>query len=545
MRNHSNRLLKRLMIAFFGIIAAFSLSGCTKSFCTNQDKANQLFAYYGNLYSETLLIDESTKDDFDYSSANDSEEATRKKLIKTQNEHRNTLFGSSTSFQGMTTWYDLVLKDSTSKSFLSFMNDKSLQFRDDNYSYWMDGTLASITDINEAKAVAWHVGMYAGLTYTDETKTTITGVAEPFTNMVLWFNEAVKDPELGILKCPSYGFIETVKSSAAVGYSSNTACITPTSGLFNQNNAKVYIEGKTWGQAFKQYGFLEGLFVYPFAWIVHSISTSLGGSGWVQIFAIFVVTLLVRLVTVVSTLVQSRSQAKQQRIQPQLNELMKKYPNSQEDPDQRRQMSMEQAQLMKKNHVHPMLPLLFMIIQFPLFICIWSALQGSASLASGNWYGLSLTTKVSECFTKYADTSGALVGIFIFIFMSIANILSSCTGLWMNSWKTKVLGNQGMQPTKKDANGNPMDPNKTMKMMTYIMMAFVLFMGWSLPAGMGIYWFIGAIISILQSLLTEALQARSRHKDAANTGDGTTLAAVRRSAHHTGTAKKSDKLWRK
>ena len=545
MRNHSNRLLKRLMIVFFGIIAAFSLSGCTKSFCTNQDKANQLFAYYGNLYSETLLIDESTKDDFDYSSKNETEEASRVKLIKVQNEHRKTLFGNSTSYQGMTTWYDLVVEGSD-KSFLSFMDNKARQFRDDNYTYWMDGTLASIKTVEEAKAVAWHVGMYAGLTYSDETKTTVTGVAEPFTNTELWFNEAVKDPDLGLLKSPSFGFIETIKTNAAIGYNTNTACITPVSGTFNQNNAKIYIEGKTWGQAFKEYGFLEGLFVYPFAWLVHAISDGLGGTGWVQIFAIFVVTILVRIVTVLSTLVQSKSQAKQQRIQPQINELMKKYPNAQEDPEERRALSLEQAQLMKKNHVHPMLPLLFMIIQFPLFICIWSALQGSASLASGNWYGLSLTTKVSECFTNYAETNGAIVGILIFIFMSLANVLSSCTGLWINNWKTKVLGNQSMQPTKKDANGNPMDPNKTMKITTYVMMAFVLFMGWSLPVGMGIYWFIGAIISILQSLLTEAIQARVRHRDAENTGDGTTLAAIRRSARHTGTNKKSEKpLWRK
>ena len=545
MRNHSNRLLKRLMIVFFGIIAAFSLSGCTKSFCTNQDKANQLFAYYGNLYSETLLIDESTKDDFDYSSKNETEEASRVKLIKIQNEHRKTLFGNSTSYQGMTTWYDLVVEGSD-KSFLSFMDNKARQFRDDNYTYWMDGTLASIKTVEQAKAVAWHVGMYAGLTYSDETKTTVTGVAEPFTNTELWFNEAVKDPDLGLLKSPSFGFIETIKTNAAIGYNTNTACITPVSGTFNQNNAKIYIEGKTWGQAFKEYGFLEGLFVYPFAWLVHAISDGLGGTGWIQIFAIFVVTILVRIVTVLSTLVQSKSPAKQQRIQPQINELMKKYPNAQEDPEERRALSLEQAQLMKKNHVHPMLPLLFMIIQFPLFICIWSALQGSASLASGNWYGLSLTTKVSECFTNYAETNGAIVGILIFIFMSLANVLSSCTGLWINNWKTKVLGNQSMQPTKKDANGNPMDPNKTMKIMTYVMMAFVLFMGWSLPVGMGIYWFIGAIISILQSLLTEAIQARVRHRDAENTGDGTTLAAIRRSARHTGTNKKSEKpLWRK
>ncbi len=548
MRNHSNRLLKRLMIVFAGIIAAFGLSGCTKSFCTNQDKANQLFAYYGNLYSQTLLIDESTKDDFDYSSDNETEEASRQALIKNQNKNRTTLFSNSSSFQGMTTWYDLVLVDSSdANNFLSYIDKKAKDFRDTKYSIWMDGTLASIKEEKEAKAVAWHVGMYAGLTY-DDTNTKITGVAAPFTNLDIWFNDAVKD--LGILKCPSHGFIETLKTNSAVAYSTNTACITPTSGFFTQNHSKVYIEGKTWGQAFKEYGFLEGLFVYPFSWLVHTISTNLGGTGWVQILAIFVVTLLVRLFTVISTLVQSKSQNKQQRIQPQLNELAKKYPNAQEDPEQRRAMSLEQAQLMKKNHIHPMLPLLFMIIQFPLFICIWSALQGSAALAAGNWYGLSLTTKVSECFTNYANTSGAIVGILIFIFMTLANILSSMTGLWMNNWKTKNLGPQGMQQTKKDENGNPMDPNKTMKIMTYVMMIFVVIMGWSLPSGMGIYWFIGAVISILQTLLTEALASRSRHRDARNTGDGSTLAAIRRSSHHTGTSKadrkKSEKpLWRK
>ena len=57
MRNHSNRLFKRLMMALAGIIIAFGLTGCTKSFCTNQDKSNQLFAYYGDLYQEEILID--------------------------------------------------------------------------------------------------------------------------------------------------------------------------------------------------------------------------------------------------------------------------------------------------------------------------------------------------------------------------------------------------------------------------------------------------------------------------------------------------------
>ena len=104
----------------------------------------------------------------------------------------------------------------------------------------------------------------------------------------------------------------------------------------------------------------------------------------------------------------------------------------------------------------------------------------------------------------------------------------------------------------KDENGNVVDPNKTMKIMNIVMMVFVIFMGWSLPVGMGIYWLIGALMSIVQTLLMEALAMRSRHNDMKNTGDGSSLAAIRRSSRHIGQDNKQKKqkksadkpLWR-
>jgi hypothetical protein len=56
MRKHSHSMLKRLVMVFSGLIALFMLSGCTKSFCTNQDKANQIFAYYGDLYNDSTSV---------------------------------------------------------------------------------------------------------------------------------------------------------------------------------------------------------------------------------------------------------------------------------------------------------------------------------------------------------------------------------------------------------------------------------------------------------------------------------------------------------
>lgn len=524
------------MIVFAGIIAAFSLSGCTKSFCTNQDKSNQLFAYYGNLFNETKEIDEDYRDDFDYL---DDEKSV--KLIERQNKNRETLIANVENRSGgtMTSIYAL------DGSFLSFMDAKAKEFRDENYQLWTDGTLAEF-DTVQAKAVAWHVGIYSGLE--KDENGIVTGVSDLWVNFDMWYKEALQDPNIGYLQAPSQNYVTQLKSACAVGYSSNTACITPIGGIFEQNDAKIYIEGKTWGQAFKEYGFLEGLFVYPLSYIVHTISTGLGSTAGAQILAIVVVTLLVRIVTIFSTISQSKTQEKQTKIQPLLGELSKKFPNYQTDPEQRRAYSMAQAQLMKKYKVHPLRPMLFMLIQFPLFICVWSALQGSAALASGDVFGLSMTTVVSQCFTNFSSTPGAVTGIIIFIIMTITNVLSSMTGMWFSTWRTKNFGNIG--PVQKDANGKTIDPNKTMKIVSYVMMAFIVIMGWSLPAGMGIYWILGAIISILQSLLTEALYTRGRHRSLANTGDGTNLAAIRRSKHHMhaedSKKKKSDKpLWRK
>jgi YidC/Oxa1 family membrane protein insertase len=507
------------MVLFVGIIGVFGLSSCTKSFVTNQDKANQYYAYYGNLYATSVDLENNSEDN-----------------VTLQNKNRETLFSKLNEANGYA---------SIDKTFLNYMNDKVNTFVDQNYTLWTDNTLGKIEDVNTAKKVCRSVAIYAGIE--TDSKTGNKKVSEAFKNFDTWYDEAVNDAAVGVLHCPSASYVTTMKSTMSTTINSVRAGFSPDSQTFTQNGAPIYIEGKTWGQAFSEYGFLEGLLVYPFAWIVHKISSIDLSNGWMQILAILVVTLIARLITVFSTLLQTRTQAKQQRIQPLLNQLQKKYPD-QTDPDQRKALAMEQSQLMRQNKVHPFLPMLLMIIQFPIFICVWAALQDSAALAAGNWLGLSLTTTVSQCMTNYSNTPGALTGIFIFIVMTVSNVLASATSLFFNSWRTKNFGTTAQQI---GPDGKPMDPNKTMKWMTIIMSIFIIYMGFNLPAGMGIYWLLGSIISIAQTIIMEMVQTKHRHDFAKNTGDGSTLAAVRRSKHHTATGKKvgsnnkSDKpLWR-
>lgn len=520
MNKPSHHFLKRFMIMAAAVIAVFGLSSCTKSFCSNQDKANQLYAFYGNLFADSTSLDgDSASGDLGNSGISTSEIENNTDV---QNSNRSSFYSSVMNTGG----YSLP-----TKKFNAYMSSRVNEETLKTWKYFTDGTVDTISDDNQAKIVAHHVAMYAGITQDDNGNYSVASV---FTNFKTWYEEGLADgttdsgiEKPGILYSPSSSCVTYMESLLNTKLNSNTSCITPESMNFNQNGSTVYIKGKTWGEAFSEYGFLEGLFVWPLSYIVHAISSGLGYTAAGILLAIFVVTLLVRSVTVISTVISTRSQARQAAIQPQLNALQKKYPNNQSDMQERQAMAKEQSILMKKNKVHPFLPMLFMIIQFPLFICIWSALQGSAALTNGDFLGLYLTTPVSNCFLNYSSTPGALVGIFIFIIMSTANILSSGTSLWFTSWRQKKFGTAPIQ-----ANPDAPDPSKTGKYMTYGMMVFILIMGWSLPAGMGIYWIISALISIIQTLLMEVIHTRQRHALSAATGDGSTLAAMRRSKHH-------------
>ena len=51
-----------------------------------------------------------------------------------------------------------------------------------------------------------------------------------------------------------------------------------------------------------------------------------------------------------------------------------------------------------------------------------------------------------------------------------------------------------------------------MKMFTYIMMAMIILMGFTLPSAMGVYWFVGALFSIVQTLVVEKITSSKTKK---------------------------------
>lgn len=329
------------------------------------------------------------------------------------------------------------------------------------------------------------------------------GKPELWANFDVWYNKAIK--ELGVENVPGSSYINYYKKSLVQGANGSTACLTPSDGDFGLSGNEIFVEGKTWGEAFN-YGFIEGLLVYPIGAMLHYFGRAFGSSGAGLLGAVFLLTVILRTLTLLITLPSTLTQAKMSELQPKLALLQEKYPNANTNSQDKQRLAAEQMKLYKDNKVHPFRQMLFMFLQFPIFIAVWAALQGSALLSSGTVLGLEFT---QQTFSAIMD--GNVTAILLFLVMSVAQIISTLLPQWFTKWKEKTMV---VRSVKVQQNSK----QKSMQMVSYFMLVFILIMGFTLPAAMGFYWLVGAIFTICQNLIIEAVHTHNRKKSG---GSGT------------------------
>lgn len=327
---------------------------------------------------------------------------------------------------------------------------------------------------------------------------------------------ASDSPYLGEYGTISKDGYSVYQSTVASLVSAQTSCIATTDDAFGHYGSskdwEVAVEAKDWGYAWSK-GFLEGLLVYPISYMVdtfaYAIDPALTGTG--QIWSIIIVALIVRGLMALLTLPSTISQQKMTALQPQLQRIQAKYPNANNNQSEKLRMSQETQALYKRNGVHMFLPFLVLIIQFPVFICVWSAMRGSAALASGSFLNLSLSDTISETLmnfsgTWYANTTGWWTALILFLVMTGAQLAAILVPRILQKRRQKKLGNRLTSNPAQDQQA------KTMKWMTYGMFAITIITGFFLPSAMGVYWFIGAIISLAQNLIVQAIAQRQIKK---------------------------------
>ena len=263
------------------------------------------------------------------------------------------------------------------------------------------------------------------------------------------------------------------------------------------------IGAKTWKYAWSK-GFFEGLLVYPIGWLVETFVTTFknGGvaGGLAQLLAIFAITFIVRSLMLLVTIKQTTGNAKMQALQPEIAKIQNKYPNANTNNYEKQMMAQEMNKLYKKNKINPLSTLLVMIVQFPVFICVWGALQGSASLSSDSILKLHLSDNINTVLFNGANwgNGSAVTALILFLLMAAAQVVAMLLPQWLQKAKRKKIASLGKNPAQNEQQNR-------MKMFTYIMMAMIIFMGFMLPAAMGVYWFVGAIFSVCQTLIIEAI----------------------------------------
>lgn len=248
----------------------------------------------------------------------------------------------------------------------------------------------------------------------------------------------------------------------------------------------VSIPKSTWGSAWKDNGILHGLLVFPMSWLINAFVTLFGGTGWAQVFAIIVVTCLLKLLILLLTFKSQSSTQKMQDIQPEILKIQAKYGQNPSAADKQK-MSMELMGVYQKYGVKPFAPFLSLLITFPVFIAMYHAVMNLGVLRTGNIGGVVLGVGLSNYIIGGNFKVTALI---IFLIMAASQILSMKLPQMLN---------------KKRMSEEAKKQQKQTSMMTNVFMIMILVMGFSMPVVMSIYWIASAAIGMLQSYLMHKL----------------------------------------
>lgn len=231
------------------------------------------------------------------------------------------------------------------------------------------------------------------------------------------------------------------------------------------------------------------IFVWPIAQLINLIA-EVADAG----IAIILATIIINVGVALMTLKQQVSNQKMQELQPEQKKIQAKYAGKTDQASKMKQGQEIQA-LYKKNDINPMGSIISLIIQLPLILAMYQAVNRSTAVNEGTLLGKSLTIT-----PKDGIANGDIVIIVLFVLMLIASLVSAKVPQWLAKYKkskANVKTKEYAEPKKKDAMSNSM--NMVMYFST-VMMGFFAF-GW--PIGMTLYWLVGSLTRIAQNIVIQ------------------------------------------
>jgi len=226
-------------------------------------------------------------------------------------------------------------------------------------------------------------------------------------------------------------------------------------------------------------GKYEGLwttfFVKPLAFILLFVGRTVKNYG----LSVILISLLIRFIAFPITKKTAMQSELMKKAQPELNKLQKKYEGKQDQESMIKQ-NQEMMAIYKKYNINPMAGCLFSMLQLPIFIAFFEAVQRTPVIFEDKFIGLQLGTTPAVGISSSA----------FFAYLVLMLIIAGTTFFAF----------------KMNATGNMEDP--TMKMMPIMMSGMIIVTALFMPSGLGIYWVTSNLFTIGQNFLVK----RSKEK---------------------------------
>ena len=265
----------------------------------------------------------------------------------------------------------------------------------------------------------------------------------------------------------------------------------------------------------------------PFAWVLRTFYELTGSYGW----ALVLFTIVVKLITLPFQMKSKKSMMRMNLFQPKIKEIQTKYANNPQ------RMNDEIQLLYAKEGVNPMSGCLWSFLPFPILIALYSIIRqplsrfmmlssdvvteittlattigynaetvrkgyeeiGLAKFISDNFasfsgkfdglinmdynfLGLDLTVMPSDVWKDFFTGGWPVIGVVLIPFLSgLLSFLQS---------KASMAGNVSAQGDDAAARSN--------RMMMWMMPLMSLWIGFTLPAALGVYWIVNSMLYAIQ-----------------------------------------------
>ena len=220
----------------------------------------------------------------------------------------------------------------------------------------------------------------------------------------------------------------------------------------------------------KYEGLWTSIFVKPLAFILLWLGRIVGNYA----ISLIIISIIIRLISFPLTKKTAVQSEMMKKAQPEIDKITKKYKDKQDQESMMRQ-SQELMMVYKKYNISPMSGCLFAMLQFPLFIAFFEAVQRTPAIFEDKFLGMQLGTT-------------PMVGVTSAGFIAYLILMLLIAGTTFYSFKMN-LSNTNMDPS--------------MKTIPIMMSAIIIITALFMPSALGIYWVTSNLLTIAQNIVVK------------------------------------------